>query len=95
MSLRYLQAGEAIIITKEGISKQQCAPPKQYSPCIFEYVYFARPDTIMNGVSVYKARLAMGEALASQVRKSFSGPLEIDVVIPVSGSNIFTSLVNL
>src|SRR4051812_7561688 len=77
--------GEAIIVTRnQRLFKRQVVPARSFSPCIFEYVYFARPDSIMDGVSVYKSRLAMGEALAKQIRKSFPNKLDIDVVIPVS-----------
>jgi amidophosphoribosyltransferase len=56
--------GQAVIITRAGVTVKQCVPSLKFTPCIFEYVYFARPDSIIDGVSVYKARLAMGEALA-------------------------------
>lgn len=79
----YLFLGQAVIVTKSNISFDQCAECTLYAPCIFEYVYFARPDSMMNGISVYKSRLAMGEALARQVKKEFGRDLDIDVVIPV------------
>lgn len=81
--------GGAVIISRDGkVSCRQITQPAKYlfSPCIFEYVYFARPDSIIDGVSVYRARLAMGEALAKAVVKNL-GPdaaSEIDVVVPVS-----------
>ncbi|KAJ3228017.1 amidophosphoribosyltransferase [Clydaea vesicula] len=76
--------GEAIIITKDGLSKRQCCKPKEFTPCIFEYVYFARPDSVMDGVSVYRSRLAMGEALAKTVIRKFGqNKVDIDVVVPV------------
>ncbi|KAI3651586.1 hypothetical protein MP228_002889 [Amoeboaphelidium protococcarum] len=86
-----LLPGQAIIITREKMTLRQCVPvdPTYVSPCIFEYVYFARPDSIMNGISVYKARLAMGELLAKQVVKHFKDKLgqdvrnAVDVIIPV------------
>ncbi|TPX72077.1 amidophosphoribosyltransferase [Chytriomyces confervae] len=78
-----VKPGEAIIITNKSVTKRQCVEPREFAPCIFEYVYFARPDSIMDGVSVYKARLAMGEALADQVTKKLGRNLDIDVVIPV------------
>ncbi len=75
--------GEAVIITKTGVQTRQCTPALSFTPCIFEYVYFARPDSIIDRVSVYKARLAMGEALAKQVVKKLGIDNDIDVVIPV------------
>lgn len=76
--------GEAIIITRENITRRQLITAKQIAPCIFEYVYFARQDSIIDGISVYKARLAMGEALADEVEKALGKDNDIDVVIPVS-----------
>lgn len=55
----------------------------QFAPCIFEYVYFARPDSVIDGVSVYKSRLAMGEALARKIASDADLLKEIDVIIPV------------
>ncbi|KAJ3275506.1 amidophosphoribosyltransferase [Terramyces sp. JEL0728] len=75
--------GQGVMITKDGVSVRQCAKAKEFTPCIFEYVYFARPDSIMDGISVYKSRLAMGEALATQVIKDLGEENDIDVVIPV------------
>jgi amidophosphoribosyltransferase len=80
--------GEAVIITRTGrVIRRQCVDVERhvFSPCIFEFVYFARPDSIIDGVSVYRARLAMGEALSKAVIKQL-GPeaiKEIDVVVPV------------
>lgn len=90
-----LAPGEAIIISRSKVTKRQLIPPKAFSPCIFEYVYFARPDSIIDGISVYKARLAMGEALADQVLKKFREaniPLDIDVVIPVPDTSRVAAL---
>ena len=87
-----LPIGEAIIITRQQVSKRQCAPVVSVTPCIFEYVYFARPDSIMSGISIYKSRLAMGEALARQVQKVFAGKMDIDVVIPVPDTSRVAAL---
>ncbi|KAJ3414580.1 citrate (Si)-synthase [Chytridiales sp. JEL 0842] len=78
-----VKPGEAVICVAGRLLKRQCIEPQLFTPCIFEYVYFARPDSIMDGVSVYKARLAMGEALANTVAKELGKNLDIDVVIPV------------
>ena len=67
-------------------TKQCCDAAKNLSPCIFEYVYLARPDSVIDGVSVYEARLNMGELLAEKVKQIV--PLnEIDVVIPIPDSS--------
>ena len=77
--------GEAVFISEAGeVAKRQCAPPAVQTPCIFEYVYLARPDSIMDEISVYKARLRMGEHLAKRVLERYSGrEHDIDVVIPI------------
>ncbi len=75
--------GEAVFISAEGeIIRQQCADKVQYTPCIFELVYFARPDSMMDDISVYKARLRMGEKLAQKILRLMPEH-DIDVVIPV------------
>ena len=75
--------GEAVVITKRGeIHRRQCAERTLYSPCIFEHVYLARPDSIIDNVSVYKARLRMGEKLAEKIRRIWPDH-DIDVVIPI------------
>ncbi|KAI8914903.1 phosphoribosyltransferase-like protein [Powellomyces hirtus] len=84
--------GEAVIITKTGIAKRQCRSGQPFTPDIFEYVYFARPDSIMDGVSVYKARLAMGEALATAVQRALGRNMDIDVVIPVPDTSRCSAL---
>lgn len=79
--LQDIEPGEAVIIDmKRQIHKKQCVPVKRRSPCIFEYVYLARPDSTLDGISVYKTRLRMGKKLAEQVKKA---KLKIDAVIPV------------
>lgn len=77
--------GEAVVITESGeLYRQVCAERTRLVPCIFEHVYFARPDSIMDGVSVYKARLRMGEYLAEQILEHYpDGRHDIDVVIPI------------
>ncbi len=75
--------GEAILITLDGqVHTRQCAEHASLNPCIFEYVYFARPDSVMEGTSVYETRLRMGEFLAEKIRSQFAH-LKIDVVIPI------------
>jgi len=75
--------GEAVYITLDGkLHVRQCAQNPVHSPCIFEYVYLARPDSIMDDVYVYKARLRMGEALARKINREWPDH-DIDVVIPI------------
>lgn len=86
--IRDVAPGEAIFIDMQNIlhTKQCCDAAKNLSPCIFEYVYLARPDSVIDGVSVYEARLNMGELLAEKVKQIV--PLnEIDVVIPIPDSS--------
>jgi len=81
--VRDLAPGEAIFIEESGqIHTRQCANDPMYSPCIFEYVYLARPDSIIDDVSVYKARLRMGERLADSILREWPRH-DIDVVIPI------------
>ena len=81
--IRDIEPGEAVCITEDGrIFSRQCAEDPQYAPCIFEYVYLSRPDSILDDVSVYKARLRMGESLADKILREFPDH-DIDVVIPV------------
>jgi len=81
--IRDLAPGEAVYITEEGkLFTRQCAANPQYAPCIFEHVYLARPDSIMDGISVYKARLRMGEKLADKILRERPDH-DIDVVIPI------------
>ncbi|ARU05834.1 amidophosphoribosyltransferase [Comamonas serinivorans] len=84
---RDVAPGEAIVIDLEGrMQAQQCADNPKLDPCIFEYVYLARPDSTMDGISVYQARLNLGESLAQRV-VSVVPPSEIDVVIPIPESS--------
>ena len=81
--MRDVQPGEAIFIDEGGaFYNRQCAVKPVLAPCIFEYVYLARPDSVIEGVSVYESRLHMGRQLADKIRRTRPG-LEIDVVIPV------------
>src|SRR4051812_14033116 len=85
--LRDVAPGEAIFIDLEGrLHSQQCADAPTLNPCMFEFVYLARPDSVMDGVSVYQARLNMGETLAQRVISTMP-PSEIDVVIPIPESS--------
>src|SRR5438477_1754225 len=85
--LRDIGPGEAIFIDEEGrFHSQQCAAHPSLNPCIFEYVYLARPDSLIDGASVYETRLNMGEKLAEKIRCQY-GHLEIDVVIPIPDSS--------
>ena len=81
--IRDVDAGEAVYIDLNGeLHTQQCARNAKLNPCIFEHVYFARPDSIIDGISVYKARLRMGETLAHKVQRTWPDH-DIDVVIPI------------
>ncbi len=78
-----LKPGEAVVIDRSGrVETRQCAAAPQHSPCIFEYVYFARPDSIIDDISVYKARLRMGDYLAGKIVAEWPDH-DIDVVIPI------------
>nr|VFK65805.1 MAG: amidophosphoribosyltransferase [Candidatus Kentron sp. UNK]VFK70242.1 MAG: amidophosphoribosyltransferase [Candidatus Kentron sp. UNK] len=81
--VRDIAPGEAAIIdTSNKLHTRQCATNPTYSPCIFEFVYLARPDSIIDDISVYKARLRMGKRLADKVLREFPDN-DIDVVIPI------------
>jgi amidophosphoribosyltransferase len=85
--VRDVAPGEAIFIDLDGgLHSQQCSDHPTLNPCMFEYVYLARPDSVMDGVSVYQARLNMGETLAQRVISTMP-PSEIDVVIPIPESS--------
>lgn len=82
--VRDVQPGEAIYVTFEGeMYAQQCADKPTLTPCIFEYVYFARPDSCIDGVSVYAARVHMGQRLGEKITREWADVDDIDVVIPV------------
>lgn len=81
--IRDLEPGEAVYITDKGeLHTRQCAENPHYSPCIFEHVYLARPDSMIDNVLVYKARLRMGEKLAEKIMRD-NPDHGIDVVIPI------------
>ena len=81
--VRDLEPGEAIFVSVDGqVFTRQCAEAPRHSPCIFEYVYFARPDSIIDDVPVHQARLAMGEKLADKILHTWPDH-DIDVVIPI------------
>ncbi|HIF51091.1 MAG TPA: amidophosphoribosyltransferase [Thiotrichaceae bacterium] len=85
--IRDIEPGEAVFITLTGeIHTFQCADNPINSPCIFEHVYLARPDSIIDNISVYKARLRMGEKLAKKILK-LNPDHDIDVVIPIPDSS--------
>ncbi len=81
--VRDVEPGEAIFIDMEGnFFSRQCAQDAKLNPCIFEYVYLARPDSVIDGVSVYQTRLDMGKSLAEKIKREWSDK-QIDVVIPI------------
>ena len=85
--VRDIAPGEAVFINLDGVlTNKQCAVSSRLNPCIFEYVYLARPDSTLDGISVYQARLNLGESLAKRVVSALP-PSEIDVVIPIPESS--------
>lgn len=94
-----VRPGEAVIITKAAVSRRvlthaaSAANPYSFSPDIFEYVYFARPDSVLDGISVYRSRMAMGDKLAGEVRRILASRGEsVDVVIPVPDTSRVAAL---
>jgi amidophosphoribosyltransferase len=84
---RDIAPGEAVFIANDGtVHTEQCAENSQLYPCVFEYVYLARPDSTIDGISVYQARLNMGETLAKRVISTVP-PAEIDTIIPIPESS--------
>ncbi|HKB59712.1 MAG TPA: amidophosphoribosyltransferase [Gallionellaceae bacterium] len=85
--MRDIDPGEAVFIDFEGnMHSRQCARTQSLNPCIFEYVYLARPDSVIDGVSVYETRLHMGEYLADKIQREWPDHA-IDVVIPIPDSS--------
>ncbi len=81
--IRDVHPGEAVYITFDGeLHTRQCADNAIYRPCIFEHVYLARPDSLMDDISVYRARLRMGQKLAAKIKREWADH-DIDVVIPI------------
>ena len=84
--VRDVENGEVVVIDERGVTSLKPFPPKRARPCIFEYIYFARPDSIVHGRSVYDARKAMGAQLAREA------PALADVVVPVPDSGVPAAL---
>jgi amidophosphoribosyltransferase len=81
--MRDVIPGEGIVITVDGsLHTRQCVEPKAFAPCIFEFVYFARPDSMMDDISVHKARMRMGQKLGEKIQR-LRPDHDIDVVIPI------------
>ena len=89
---RDVAPGEAVFIDVNGnLHSKVCTEPGDHTPCIFEQVYFARPDSLMDGISVYKARLRMGEKLADKLKRLRPNH-DIDVVIPIPDTSRTSAL---
>lgn len=90
--IRDVAPGEAVYITEDGkLHTQQCAENPINVPCIFEFVYFARPDSFIDGISVYASRVNMGKKLGQKIAKQWAD-LDIDVVIPIPETSIDIAL---
>ncbi len=90
--IRDIEPGEAVFIEASGqLHTRQCAENIEKTPCIFEFVYFARPDSILDNISVYKARLRMGEKLAEKIHRTWPDH-DIDVVIPIPDTSRTSAL---
>lgn len=90
--VRDVAPGEAIYVTEAGeLFTKQCAPQVAFHPCIFEFVYFARPDSFIDGISVYASRVNMGTRLGEKIKREWSD-LDIDVVIPIPETSMDVAL---
>ncbi len=90
--IRDVAPGEAVYITQEGeLFTQQCATDPRHVPCIFEFVYFARPDSFIDGISVYASRVNMGKKLGQKIAEQWAD-MDIDVVIPIPETSIDIAL---
>lgn len=88
-----VRPGEAVILTRSGVSRRQVVPAATLAPDIFEYVYLARPDSVLDGISVYRSRMAMGNALAQEVQRVLAEKqITVDVVIPVPDTSRVAAL---
>lgn len=83
---REIEPGEVVIISEDGLESRRFAPARAARPCAFEYIYFARPDSVIGGISVYQARKAMGRRLYQDA------PAEVDVIVPVPDSGVPAAL---
>lgn len=90
--IRDVAPGEAVYVTESGeLFTQQCAPKAEFHPCIFEFVYFARPDSFIDGISVYASRVNMGRKLGEKIKREWAD-LDIDVVIPIPETSMDVAL---
>jgi amidophosphoribosyltransferase len=90
--VRDIKPGEAVYITHDGkVHTKQCAKNPTYNTCLFEYVYFARPDSVIDNVFVHKARMRMGHKLAEKVQNEWKDH-DIDVVIPIPDTSRTSAL---
>jgi amidophosphoribosyltransferase len=90
--IRDVAPGEAIYVTEDGtLFTKLCAPKAVCNPCIFEFVYFARPDSFIDGISVYASRVNMGKKLGEKIKREWSD-LDIDVVIPIPETSMDVAL---
>ena len=84
--VREIENGEVVVISDEGIESHRPFPKQQARPCIFEYIYFSRPDSILGGRSVYEVRKELGKQLAIE------SPVEADVIVPIPDSGVPSAL---
>jgi len=84
--IREVDSGEVVVITSKGLESHRPFPQRPARPCIFEYIYFARPDSIVGGKNVYQVRKNMGHQLASEA------PCDVDVVVPIPDSGVPAAL---
>lgn len=90
--IRDVAPGEAIYVTEQGeLFTKQCAQNPSCNPCIFEFVYFARPDSFIDGISVYASRVNMGRKLGEKIKREWAD-LDIDVVIPIPETSMDVAL---